>query len=108
MSHIILSGSYKNHIYSLKFNPPSNLELISTTSTGHRPSWITFHPVDRSLVFTALEQPDGKIIVVRYGNEGEGEVVSLVSSGGEDPCSLLATTDELVVANVCPPQIILY
>lgn len=101
MSLIILAGSYKDDIYSLKFDPLSNsLELISATTVGYHPSWITFHPQDRSLIFTGLEQSDGKIVAVKYNAEGKGEVVGKVSSGGQDPCSLFATADELIIANV--------
>ena len=105
-SHIILSGSYKNAIYSLKFTPglPSNsLQLLSSIPVGHRPSWITRHPSSRSVVFTGLEQEDGKVLALEYDGEGVGRKVVEVSSGGDDPCSLLATTNELFIANVRPP-----
>ena len=103
-SHLIFTGSYKNDIHTLKFDPLSNsLQLISTTTVGYRPSWITFHPHDHSLVFAVLEQSDGKVITVNYNKEGKGNVVGEVPSGGQDPCSLFATANELAVANVRPP-----
>ncbi len=55
---------------------------------------------DKSLVFTCLEQQDGAILALRYDAEGKGEVLGRVPSGGGWPCAMLATKDELFVANV--------
>ena len=64
MVHRILVASYTNEIYTLAFDPQApSLTLTSTITVGHHPSWITPHPTDKSIVFTALEQSEGKIVV---------------------------------------------
>ncbi|KAF8874068.1 putative isomerase YbhE [Mucidula mucida] len=100
MSFRILVASYSNSIYTLEFDPVArSLARIASIEVGHHPSWITFHPKDRSLVFTGLEQADGKILALKYNAQGEGRVVAEAPSGGADPCSLHATDDDLLIAN---------
>lgn len=102
MVHLILASSYTNDISTLAFDPQnSKLNVVSTITVGHHPSWITFYPGDHSLVFTGLEQADGKLVALKYDEDGKGTMVAKAPSGGADPCSLLATKDELFVANVC-------
>jgi 6-phosphogluconolactonase (cycloisomerase 2 family) len=97
----ILVASYTDEVYTLQFDPQSSsLRLISTVKVGQNPSWITPHPDDRSLIFTALEQPQGKIVLLKYSTDGIGQVIAEVSSGGSSPCAMHATTDELFIANV--------
>ncbi|KIJ66165.1 hypothetical protein HYDPIDRAFT_181149 [Hydnomerulius pinastri MD-312] len=104
----ILVGSYSDSIYTLEFDPaPSEgpgtptLKLLSTVKVGHHPSWIVAHPSDSSLIFTGLEQAKGEIVVVKYGEDGQGQKVdeATCSSGGADPCTLLATENELLIGN---------
>jgi len=103
MVHLILTASYANEVYTLAFDPgTSSISIASSITIGHHPSWITFYPGDKSLVFTGLEQADGKAVVLKFDDEGKGKVVAEASSGGADPCSLLATKNELLIANVCP------
>jgi len=97
----ILVGSYTDEIYTLLFDDArGSLDVVSTTKVGHHPSWIAFHPSDRSIVFTVLEQSDGTAMALRFGEEGKGEVICKIESGGKDPCSLVTATDELLIANV--------
>jgi len=97
----ILVGSYTDEIYTLLFDDArGSLDVVSTVKVGHHPSWIAFHPSDRSIVFTALEQSDGTAMALRFDEEGRGEVICKTESGGKDPCSLVATADELLIANV--------
>jgi len=105
MSYRILVASHSDFIYTLSFNPTSkSLHLEHKTHTGHHPSWITSSPHDKSLVFAGLEHPEGKIVVLKFEN-GKGTLQKTISSGGRDPCSLLATEKELFVANVrIPPS----
>ncbi|XP_006461477.1 hypothetical protein AGABI2DRAFT_192976 [Agaricus bisporus var. bisporus H97] len=96
----ILVSSFTEEIYTLLFDDSKGtLGLVSKVQVGHHPSWITFHPKDRSVVFAGLEQSDGKVAELKFDQHGKGEVVGKVESGGRDPCSLLATKDELLVAN---------
>lgn len=102
MAFRILVASYTNEISTLSFDPTDGtLKVVSAVTVGHHPSWITPHPEDSSLIFAGLEQSDGKVVVVKYDESGKGEVVAEAPSGGQDPCSLLATNDELLIANVC-------
>jgi len=105
----LLVGSYTDSIYTLEFDPtPSpgspTLELLSQVEVGHHPSWIEAHPLDRSLIFTGLEQADGQIVVVKYDKDGKGRKMdeATCASGGADPCTLLVTEHELIVGNVSP------
>lgn len=101
----IYVGSYTDAVYTLEFHPsPADsdsptLSLLGKTQVGSGPSWIARHPSDKSLVFAVLEQENGEIAVIKYGDEAEGVVVARARSGGSDPCSLLATEDELLIAN---------
>ncbi|OSX61607.1 hypothetical protein POSPLADRAFT_1040124, partial [Postia placenta MAD-698-R-SB12] len=100
MSYRILVGSYANEIYTVSFDPDtSSISLVSSITVGYHPSWITPHPTDKSLVFAGLEQAEGKIVVVRYDEGGKGSLVGEVSSGGADPCTLLAAGTELLIGN---------
>lgn len=97
----ILVGSYTDEIYTLLFDDArGSLDVVSTVKVGYHPSWISFHPNDRSIVFTGLEQSDGTAMTLRFDEEGKGEVICKTQSGGKDPCSLLATADEFLIANV--------
>lgn len=101
MSFKILVGSYTREIYTLDFDPSiSSLKLVATTTVGYHPSWITSHPGDRSTVFAGLEQSEGKVISLYFDEDGEGRIVGEASTGGEDPCSVLASAHELIAANV--------
>lgn len=100
MAYRLLVSSYTDAIYTISFNAEAgSVDLVSTTRVGHHPSWVTSHPDDASLVFTGLEQSEGVVLAIKFDDKGEGKVVGRVSSGGADPCSLLATKDELLVAN---------
>lgn len=102
MTYRIVVGSFTDDVYTLDFDPSSkSLNVVAKTTLGTKPSWIAQHPNDPTLVFAALEQTDGKIIAVKFDKEdGKGRVVGEVSCGGADPCSVLATEDELIAANV--------
>ncbi|KAF8058602.1 Lactonase, 7-bladed beta-propeller-domain-containing protein [Lyophyllum atratum] len=100
MVHLILTASYTNEVYTLAFDPEtSSISIASSLTIGHHPSWITFYPGNESLVFTGLEQADGKAVALKFDDEGKGEVVAEAPSGGADPCSLVATKNELLIAN---------
>ena len=105
MVHRILVASYTNEIYTLAFDPQApSLTLTSTITVGHHPSWITPHPTDKSIVFTALEQSEGKIVVLKVDAEGRATIAGEGPSGGADPCSLVALDDELLLGNVSNAQ----
>lgn len=101
----ILAGSYTDAIYTLQFDPPPDadtspaLKLLGVTHVGDRPSWIASHPSDRSLIFAVLEQVNGEIVVIKYGQGPVGEVMARAQSGGKDPCTLVVLEDELIIGN---------
>ena len=100
MSYRILVSSNTEYIYTLSFEPTSgSLDLVHETYTGYRPSWITPYPYDKSLIFAGLELQEGKIVALKFA-DGKGALAKAITSGGSDPCSLIATKDELFVANV--------
>ncbi|KAJ6581418.1 Lactonase, 7-bladed beta-propeller-domain-containing protein [Mycena capillaripes] len=100
MVNRILVASYTQSVQSLAFDAEAlTLTTHSTVEVGFHPSWLEFHPSDRSLVFAGLEKTEGKIVAVKYDESGNGTVVAETSSGGADPCSLVATENRLFVAN---------
>jgi len=101
MAHRILVASEASSITTLYFDSAvGSLEISSDIIVGQRPSWLTSHKSHPGMVFTGIEQSDGKVVALRYDEQGEGEVISEASSGGQGPCSLLATRDEILIANV--------
>ena len=102
MVNHILVGSYSNDITTLAFDSTTKtLKVASSLTVGHHPSWIASHDAHPSLVWTGLEQSDGKILALSLGERGTCRVISETSSAGSDPCFLWATKDELIIANVC-------
>ena len=101
MANYILVGSYSNDVTTLVFDPTTKtLQVASSITVGHRPSWIASHIAHSSLVWTGLEQSEGKILALSYDERGDCEVVSESLSAGSDPCFLWADKHELVIANV--------
>jgi hypothetical protein len=99
--YYILVGSYSDDITTLAFDPTSKtLQVVSSLTVGHHPSWIASHNAHPSLVWTGLEQSEGKILALNYDKRGNCKVVSDTSSAGSDPCFLWAEKDELIIANV--------
>jgi len=98
MAFTILVSSYTNDVYTISFDNDT-LALKSSVQVGFHPSWITFHPQDKSLVFAGLEQDEGKIVAIKYDASGEGSIVGQSSSGGKDPCHLVVLKDDLLIAN---------
>ncbi|KAH8103444.1 putative isomerase YbhE [Cristinia sonorae] len=100
MVHTIYVGTYTNDVYTLSFNPDTqSLAQISSLTVGHHPSWLTPDPSDPSIIYTGLEQTDGKILAIRYGTDGKGAISSEQSSLGRDPCTLVASGSTLFVGN---------
>ncbi|KAJ3772431.1 Lactonase, 7-bladed beta-propeller-domain-containing protein [Lentinula raphanica] len=98
MVFTILGSSYTNDVYTYTFEHDS-LTLKSCVEVGYHPSWITYHPEDKSLVFAGLEQEEGKIVAIKYDPEYKGTKVAESYSGGKGPCSVVAVKDELFIAN---------
>jgi hypothetical protein len=100
----ILVASYTNDIVTLEFDSESaTLKQTSSTTVGHHPSWIEGHLTLPNVVYTGLEQSDGKILALRFEDNGKkGEIVSEISSIGRDPCSVHVDKDQVFAANVCP------
>ncbi|KAF9257852.1 putative isomerase YbhE [Marasmius fiardii PR-910] len=98
----ILVGSNTKEISTLKFDPttePPSLTKSSSVIVGNKPSWLTRHPRNGLVVFTALKVPEAKLIVVQYDQEGNGKVVEEVSCQGDGPSSLIGGRHEVVVGN---------
>lgn len=103
MIYHILVGSYSNDVTTLSFDDQKlALHVTSTLTVGFHPSWLTSDPRFPGTVWTGLEQSDGKILALKFDNEGKGTIVSETNSGGRDPCHLTVAKDDLVIANVCP------
>ncbi|TRM69788.1 Lactonase, 7-bladed beta-propeller-domain-containing protein [Schizophyllum amplum] len=101
MVYHILVGSYTNNIVTLAFDAEKGtLEQVAATKAGKMPSWLAAYPKDNSLIYAALEQEEGKVVVFRYDvKHGEGTLVAEKSTGGHSPCALWVTKDELFAAN---------
>lgn len=100
MEYRILAATYTDRIETLLFDSDAqSLSITSSLTVGHHPSWITPHPENPAVLFTALEQEDGQVVAIEYDEEGKGKVVGDVSSGGAEPCTLVAYKGDLLVGN---------
>ncbi|RXW23679.1 hypothetical protein EST38_g2155 [Candolleomyces aberdarensis] len=97
----ILVASYTNDIVTLEFDSDNaTLKQTSSTTVGHHPSWIEGHPSNPNIVYTGLEQSDGKILALNFEDNGKkGGLVSQISSIGQDPCSVHVDKDQVFAAN---------
>ncbi|KAH9054191.1 3-carboxy-cis,cis-mucoante lactonizing enzyme [Lactarius vividus] len=85
MCYRILVASYTDSLTSLLFDPKvPTLEVTSKIKVGNRPSWLTAHPDDPTLVFTGLEQSDGIIIALKFNEDGNA-TSSLLQLKGMGP-----------------------
>ena len=101
MLNRILTATYTDRVETLSFDSESkSLSITSSVTVGHHPSWITPHPENPAIWFTALEQGDGRVVTIEYDEEGKGKVVGELSSEGAGPCSLVAYKGDLLIANV--------
>lgn len=101
MTYRILTASYTDRIETLLFDSEArSLSITSSLTVGHHPSWITPHPGNPAVWFTALEREDGRVVAIEYDEEGKGNIVGEVSSEGAEPCTLVAFKGELLVGNV--------
>lgn len=102
MAYHILVGSYTDTIVTLAFDAEKGtLEQIGATKAGNRPSWLASYPGDDTLIYAALEGEDGQVAAFRYDREkAEGTVVAQKSTGGQAPCALWVTKDEIFASNV--------
>jgi hypothetical protein len=104
--HRILVASYTNSVITLEFTPATteskaSLKVLSHLVVGYHPSWITRHATDPSLVFTGLEQSDGRLLALKFDRStGVGSVIGDVSSGGRDPCTIAVTKNTVLAGNV--------
>ena len=96
----ILVGSYSNDITTLAFDSATkSLQVTSSLTVGHHPSWITSHSAHPSLIWTGLEQSEGKILAISHDQQGNCKIISETPSAGSDPCFLSAAKHELIIAN---------
>jgi hypothetical protein len=98
-----LVASYTDSIVTLEFDPthsPPVLKQTSSLKIGHHPSWIAEHPTDPSVVFTASEETNGKAFALKVDSQGSAQIVASIPSEGADPCTLVATEEELIIGNV--------
>lgn len=101
MAYRILTATYTDRIETLLFDAEAkSLSITSSLTAGHRPSWITPHPENPGIWFTALEQEDGRVVAIKYDKDGKGSIVEEVSSEGAEPCTLVAYDGNLLVGNV--------
>ena len=101
MVHRILVATYTDRVETLLFDPETkSLSITFSLTVGHHPSWITPHPENPVIWFTALEQEDGQVVAIEYDKEGKGKVVGELSSEGAGPCTLVAHKGDLLVGNV--------
>ena len=101
MAYRILTATYTDRVETLLFDSEAkSLSIASSLTVGHHPSWITPHPENPAIWFTALEQEDGRVVAIEYNEEGKGKVVGEVSSEGAGPCTLVAYKGDLLIGNV--------
>ncbi|KAF9524990.1 Lactonase, 7-bladed beta-propeller-domain-containing protein [Crepidotus variabilis] len=100
MIYRILAASYSNNVTTLTFDDEKQtLHATESLTIGHHPSWLTSDPKYPSMVWTGLEQADGKIVALKFDQQGKGTIVGETTAGGKDPCHLVVVKGELVFAN---------
>lgn len=103
MAYRILTATYSDRIETLLFDSEArSLSIMSSLTVGHHPSWITPHPENPAIWFTALEQEDGRAVVIEYDKEGKGNIVGEIPSEGAEPCTLVVYKGDLLIGNVSP------
>ena len=101
MAYRILTATYTDRVETLLFDPEAkSLSITSSLTVGHHPSWITPHPDNPAIWFTALEQEDGQVVAIEYDEDGKGRVVGELSSEGSEPCTLVVYKGDLLIGNV--------
>ncbi|KAJ8074488.1 hypothetical protein PM082_015389 [Marasmius tenuissimus] len=97
--HIIV-GSNTDQVSTLKFDTETGkLSKSSSVTVGNKPSWVTAHPRNKSIIFTALKIKGAKLIVLEFDGDGKGKVVGEAPTGGDGPSSLIAGEHDVVVGN---------
>ena len=112
-THHIVVSSYSSSLATVAFTEPTasstgSLSVVSSTEVGFHPSWAVGHPLDKSLVFTGLEEMEGKIVVLKYDAQGKGTIVAESEKGTAScPCHLIIDEEgtELIVANYIPGSV---
>ncbi|KAG8852825.1 hypothetical protein FRB96_008513 [Tulasnella sp. 330] len=102
MPYTILVGGYSDFISTLSFDPtisPATLKVVGTSPAGSRPTWISRHPTDKSLIFATNEQVEGKVLLFTIKPDQTLDLVQTVPSGGAAPCHLHIGEGEVVAAN---------
>ncbi|KAI9566075.1 Lactonase, 7-bladed beta-propeller-domain-containing protein [Boletus coccyginus] len=91
----ILAGGYTAYIASYLFNTDDNsLTYLDQYITGGNPSWINFHPTNKSILYaTNQKSPEGAIQSFTVGPDGAITLVDTFNSGGSWPnyCAGLST-----------------
>ncbi|KAK1231936.1 hypothetical protein PQX77_004929 [Marasmius sp. AFHP31] len=96
----IIAGSNTDQVSTLKFDTETGkLSKSSSVTVGNKPSWVTAHPRNKSIIFTALKVKGAKLIVLEFDGDGKGKVVDEAPTGGDGPSSLIAGEHDVVVGN---------
>ncbi|TFK24022.1 putative isomerase YbhE [Coprinopsis marcescibilis] len=105
VSFKILAGGYSTFIATYLFNTTpqaSTLEVISRSPTGINPSWLSFHPTNKSLLYTVNEYDRGAVQSFLVKEDGSlSSAIDVVSSSGESPAHVIAlkSTGQVVAMN---------
>ena len=100
MVYTIFVGAYDDHITTLKFDPTAGtLEVTGKTPAGSNPSWLTTHPINKTLVFASNETDEGKILMFE-NLDGELKLLQSAWSGGAGTAHFLVLENEIVTGNV--------
>lgn len=101
MAYHIAVGSYSDQVHFLKFDPEiSSLTVLPSITVGYHPSWLTPHHSDPSIIYAGIEQSDGRVVTLKLEQDGRVAILADISSGGDSPCTLLTSQDELLIGNV--------
>ncbi|KAF5310277.1 hypothetical protein D9619_010499 [Psilocybe cf. subviscida] len=98
----ILAGGYDVFVASYMFNSAaSTLSFLSKSPTGANPSWITQHPINRSLIYATNENPSGGL--QSFGvlpDASLSPALSTIQSGGISPAfATVLSTGAVAVMN---------
>ncbi|KAG6856871.1 hypothetical protein H0H87_012688 [Tephrocybe sp. NHM501043] len=102
VSFTILAGGYDVFVAAYLFNSATNsLSLVSKSTTGPSPSWISLHPTNQSILYAVNEVTSGALQSFTVDSAGTlSPAIDTVSSGGNGPAFATAlSTGSVAIFN---------
>lgn len=98
MSYTLIAGGYRDTLATLRFTPPSTLEVLSESPAPASPSWVE---VRGDKVYTVSEvDVDGEAVLGELKDGKTGVKVLKKEVSGGAPCHIAFDEQDVLVSNV--------